>query len=81
MNVSNVAFFMDDYGGRRSGVERRIFHYSDYIPERRTNQDRRSGKERRSGKDRRAVVLEFTVSREKRNNTDRRRGWNVISFK
>lgn len=36
-----------DNGGRRSGIDRRQFSYSDHVPE------RRSGKERRSGRDRR----------------------------
>ena len=34
-------------GGRRSGIDRRRFSYTEHIPE------RRSGKERRSGFDRR----------------------------
>ena len=38
-----------DNGGRRSGIDRRQFSYSDHVPE------RRSGKERRSGNDRRKV--------------------------
>ena len=36
-----------DNGGRRSGVERRCFSYTLYIPERRSSTDRRSGKDRR----------------------------------
>jgi len=36
-----------DNGGRRMGEDRRVFAYSNYLPE------RRSGKERRSGADRR----------------------------
>jgi len=38
---------LPDNGGRRSGVDRRQFYYTQHIPE------RRSGKERRSGFDRR----------------------------
>lgn len=36
-----------DNGGRRRGLERRLFNYAGHVPE------RRSGKERRSGNDRR----------------------------
>ena len=39
-----------DNGGRRSGIDRRVFSYAGYLPE------RRSGKERRSGADRRIIM-------------------------
>ena len=42
-----------DKGGRRSGVDRRQFAYSSYIPERRIEQGRRSGFDRRVSGDRR----------------------------
>ena len=42
-----------DNGGRRLGVDRRQFSYSDHIPERRMSPDRRTGQERRGGLDRR----------------------------
>ena len=80
VNISNVAFFIDDCGGRRSGIDRRTFSYSDYIPERRANNDRRDGEDRRSGIDRRSVSTVFIGSKEKRNNTDRRRGWSAMPF-
>jgi len=38
---------LPDNGGRRSGIDRREFFYTEHFPE------RRSGKERRSGVDRR----------------------------
>lgn len=41
------AMTMKDNGGRRSGMDRRIFVYTVYLPE------RRSGKERRANSDRR----------------------------
>ena len=44
---SKVALDFMDNGGRRSGIDRRQFSYSDHIPERRMNQDRRNGKDRR----------------------------------
>ncbi len=61
--------------GRRSGVDRRQFTYSDHIPERRVMNDRRRGVDRRSGVDRRQGK---TVSRkviEMRSGIERRRGW------
>lgn len=36
-------------GGRRSGIERRTFSYSFYIPERRSGQERRKIQDRRNG--------------------------------
>ena len=59
MNSSRVIDSLRDKGGRRSGIIRRIYSYSDHIPERRSGRerrsavDRRSGQERRSGRDRR----------------------------
>ena len=47
MNEINI-----DNGGRRSGIDRRQFSYSGYLPE------RRSGNERRSGRDRRETLRE-----------------------
>jgi len=44
-----------DNGGRRSGVDRRQFSYTDHIPERRAGEDRRSRADRRCGEDRRTV--------------------------
>jgi hypothetical protein len=37
-----------DNGGRRSGIDRRQFSYSEHIPERRDDKDRRSGIDRRN---------------------------------
>jgi hypothetical protein len=36
-----MAFNLEDNGGKRSGIERRRFSYSDHIPERRSGEDRR----------------------------------------
>ena len=41
----------NDNGGRRTGVDRRQFSYSTYIPERRTEKERRSGSDRRKRED------------------------------
>ena len=38
---------INDNGGRRSGIDRREFSYSEHIPERRSVKDRRSGIDRR----------------------------------
>lgn len=38
---------MVDNGGTRLGVDRRIFEYSEHIPERRSGRDRRKGFDRR----------------------------------
>ena len=37
-----------DYGGRRSGGDRRNYSYTLHIPERRDGKDRRSGEDRRT---------------------------------
>jgi hypothetical protein len=49
MRDAYVVFDLGDNGGRRSGIERRRFSYSDHIPERRGGVDRRCGKDRRDG--------------------------------
>lgn len=38
-----------DNGGSRSGVERRLFEYTESIPERRSGKERRKGFDRRMG--------------------------------
>ncbi len=50
VNAPNKAALTDN-GGRRSGIDRRQFSYSTYIPERRLGGDRRTGgSDRRKGK-------------------------------
>ncbi|MBU1194974.1 MAG: hypothetical protein KKE62_03920 [Proteobacteria bacterium] len=44
MNTKNVI----DKAGRRIGIDRRIFTYTGYLPERRSSADRRSGLDRRN---------------------------------
>lgn len=59
--MNRVKFYMDkfytselkDNGGRRSGVDRRYFSYSNHIPERRLGTERRASLDRRYCKDRR----------------------------
>jgi len=48
-----LSYTLSDHGGRRIGLERRRFSYSEHIPERRCGEDRRSGIDRRTGVDRR----------------------------
>jgi len=47
--VSEVALFPRDNGGRRLGIERRAFSYDIHLPERRSNKVRRSSVDRRNG--------------------------------
>jgi len=56
LNMRDVYLTYDlgDHGGRRIGLERRRFSYSEHIPERRCGEDRRSGIDRRTGVDRRS---------------------------
>lgn len=47
MTRYTTRFSLSDNGGRRSGIDRRLFSYSAHIPERRCGQERRSGSDRR----------------------------------
>jgi hypothetical protein len=77
VEISNIILELRDYGGRRSGIDRRYFSYSDHIPERRRDRDRRASDERRSGSDRRhPEVRLIDVMNEKRTIVDRRSAWN-----
>jgi len=77
MSVSAVTLI--DNGGRRSGIGRRQFSYSDHIPDRRICRDRRNGSDRRSGLDRRIVIdrrngIVIQMKVDKRKEKDRRCG-------
>ena len=81
MNTASFATTLIDNGGRRLGIDRRQFSYTDYIPEGRTDNDRRSGIERRSGldlrcgKDRRSdEVTKMKIGKDIRKGKDRRNG-------
>ena len=65
-----------DNGGRRSGVDRRQFLYTDHIPERRAGEDRRSRLDRRCGEDRRNGN-DQTVEMNRRSGLDRRAAFQV----
>lgn len=45
---ATYTLYMVDNGGTRLGIDRRIFEYSAYIPERRSGKDRRKGFDRRN---------------------------------
>ena len=80
MNIMNMVMQLIDNGGRRTGIERRQFSYTNHIPEmrsggdRRGNGDRRSGLDKRSGKDRRIVQVIEVESGDNRGRRDRRSG-------
>ena len=73
MGDSHVLFSMSDNGGRRSGIERRRFAYSEHVPERRSGEERRTGLDRRGGKERRSSL-------DRRGGPERRTENSVISF-
>jgi hypothetical protein len=77
VEISNIILELRDYGGRRSGIDRRYFSYSDHIPERRLGKDRRACEERRSESDRRHPDMRpIDTVDEKRIRVDRRTAWN-----
>ena len=53
MSISVITLALIDNGGRRLGLDRRQFSYTDHIPNRRLNGDRRKRDDRRSALDRR----------------------------
>jgi len=76
MNIPNIILELRDYGGRRSGIDRRYFYYSDHIPERRSLKDRRTLGNRRSEQDRRFIENKTrNIAGEKRTGEDRRSTW------
>ena len=61
-------FVIAENGSRRSGIDRRGFSFTAYLPERRSGKDRRTGFNRRSGIERRSL---------KRSTDDRRKYFTV----
>jgi hypothetical protein len=55
LNTISDVVAKKDYGGRRLGIDRRQFSYTEHIPARRSNKDRRSKPDRRNGLDRRKI--------------------------
>lgn len=78
MDVDNspVELRVRDNGGRRSGVDRRKFLYTDHIPERRAVRDRRNGLDRRSGPNRRDGKVQ-TLEMNRRSGLERRAAFKV----
>ena len=48
-----MALYLIDNGGRRTGIKRREFSYTNHLPNGRTKKERRNGVDRRSGLERR----------------------------
>ena len=79
MSIASAVLAIIDYGGRRSGIDRRQFFYTDHIPARRSNNDRRNSLDRRSkldrrnGLDRRRIEGSMKIiNLDRRKNKDRR---------
>jgi hypothetical protein len=53
MSIGTEILNLIDNGGRRTGIQRREFSYTNHVPNRRTEGDRRSGVDHRSGSERR----------------------------
>lgn len=74
--ISIIDSYLKDNGGRRSGIDRRYFLYSNHIPERRRGAERRASTDRRSGSDRREDGYAHSANREMRVALmDRRTNW------
>lgn len=65
MSITNIVSELIDNGGRRIGLKRREFSYTNHLPNGRSEKDRRSGVDRRS-------------SLERRKNKDRRSGKIIV---
>jgi len=78
VNTYDIGTFLKDNGGRRSGIERRYFSYTSFIPERRSDNDRRTSLDRRSGRDRRNDKNNVISLAERRDFSDRRIFWNEM---
>jgi hypothetical protein len=68
-----MAMLIIDNGGRRLGVDRRQFSYTNHIPDRRQGHDRRTGFDRRDNIDRRNdKVIIIKNGKDLRKGKDRR---------
>ena len=73
MSIASAVLVILDCGGRRSGIDRRQFSYTEHIPARRSNKERRSKPERRNGLDRRKIEGSMKIIKlAERKNKDRR---------
>ncbi len=64
--IDNEIHLFIDNGGRRTGIERRQYTYSGYIPERRVRNDRRNGIDRRAGQTAEVTFEETKSGQERR---------------
>jgi hypothetical protein len=75
MNITAMAIALVDNGGRRLGIDRRHFLYTNHIPDRRLGEDRRAGLDRRNHIDRRSGKMIIVKNRKNlREGKDRRSG-------
>jgi len=73
MNITAMAIALIDNGGRRLGVDRRQFSYTDHIPNKRLGDDRRASLDRRDKIDRRnGKVIMLKNGKDLREGKDRR---------
>jgi len=73
LSIASAVLTIIDYGGRRSGIDRRQFSYTEHIPARRSNKDRRSKIDRRNGLDRRTTEGSMKIIKiDGKKNKDRR---------
>jgi len=73
MNITAMAIALIDNGGRRLGVDRRQFSYTDHIPNKRLGDDRRTSLDRRDKIDRRnGKVIMLKNGKDLREGKDRR---------
>jgi len=73
MNITAMAIALIDNGGRRLGIDRRQFSYTNHIPDRRLGEDRRTDLDRRDNIDRRSGKVVIIKNRKDlREGKDRR---------
>ena len=61
MSIASAVMAIIDNGGRRSGIDRRQFSYTEHIPARRSTNERRSSLDRRCKIDRRNILDRRTI--------------------
>lgn len=86
MNITAMAIALIDNGGRRLGIDRRQFLYTNHIPDRRLDEDRRTGRDRREILDRRSGEVAIIKNRkdlregkDRRSSPDRRSSFSAAS--
>ena len=72
MDIMAMTVLLTDNGGRRLGIDRRQFSYTDHVPDRRRGHDRRSGRDRRFHIDRRNGEGIIKKGKDLREGNDRR---------